>query len=234
MTSNNKSGWVRNIAVRLSRGLSVVLVVTALAVVQPAMALPLLTVTGSGTTGQIINGDQAVAVSFSLDQTYANVSISADVICVGCVGSVFLMQDLIGPTATLANFVDGLAFDVSSSVDPLLSDLTLSAGDYFVILGITTTSAGWVGSSTPTITTAPGITHGINYFASNLNTAVPYQSDFLPIFSTSALHFSVSGDAQISSVPEPSTMVLMALGLIALVMSQRRRRHAAAPAAHLS
>ena len=62
---------------------------------------------------------KGAAVSFTLDQAYTNVSISADLICIGCLGEVILMRDLIGPTSTLVNFVTGAFLDPTSSVEPL-------------------------------------------------------------------------------------------------------------------
>jgi hypothetical protein len=211
----------RRIGLALAAGLAV-------AAGLPAVAEPLLLVTGDGTTGQVINGGQAAAVSFTLDQTYTNLAISADLVCVGCFGSITLIQGRIGPTATLANWVDGKTFNVLSSVDPLLQGLTLDAGDYFLVVAITTTGAGWSGSDPAAIVTAPGIVHGLDYFASALDVAAPFQSNFLPIASSASLHFGVTGDARVatSELPEPSAAVLSGLALMALFTSRRSRRGA--------
>jgi hypothetical protein len=203
---------------------------------QAALAAPvtLLDVTGTGATGQFIGLDQGAAVSFTLDKAYSNVAISADLICIGCDGEVILMQGLIGPTATLANLVTGDFFDSSSPVDPLLSGLSLGAGTYFVIVAMTDSgSAGWTGSDPFTLSTVSGVTMGLDYFASDLDSSAAFKSAFSPIASSAALHFTVtaesssSGDGGASSggteVPEPAGLTLLALGPL-LWRSFRRSR----------
>lgn len=217
-----KRVWIRGFAT-CALGLAL------LASILPARALPLLSVTGIGNTGQILTANQAAAVSFSLDQAYSNLSISADILCVSCVGSVTLMMNRIGPTATLLDFIGGDFLDPGSSVSPLLSGLSLEAGDYFLILAITETGASWIGSTAPIISTATGVTHGFDYVATSFNQPVPFQSTFQLIGGTSALRFSVNGDAAVSAVPEPTAASLFALGLFGLALS-RRRRSSVAPA----
>src|SRR5688572_30591466 len=154
-----------------------------------AMPLTLLEVSGAGTTGQAITLDQAAAVSFTLDDAYDDVVISADLLCVGCIGEILLMKGLIGPAATLANFVTGAAFDVTSGVDPLMTGLSLGAGDYFLIVAMTDHGGvAWTGSDPASIQSAAGVTMGLNYFAADLDDSVAFRSVFTPIASAAALH----------------------------------------------
>lgn len=189
-----------------------------------ALATPisLLTVSGPGNTGQTISVDQGAAVSFTFDQSYTDVAISADLVCIACDGALYLMNGAIGPAATVANLVTGAFFDVGSSVDPLLSGLSLDAGEYFLIVAITTAGgAAWVGSDPFVFTAAPGVGMGLNYFADDLDNAVPFRSEFLPIASPAGLHVSVVGNA--ASVPEPATSIPLALGLGVLAAHRYRR-----------
>ena len=205
------AGWI----------IAIVWLVSGAAAEALAAPITLLSVTGAGTTGQSIAADQGAVVSFTLDQLYTDIAISADVICVGCDGAIYLMKDLIGPTATLANLVTAASFDVGSAVDPLLSGLSLDAGDYFLIVAIFTGGASWLASDPFVLATAPGVSLGLNYFASNLDDSAPFRSPFAPIQSAASLHFAVVGE--VATAPEPATSTLVAVGL-GLVARQRYRR----------
>jgi PEP-CTERM motif len=214
---------------RLGKALAgaVVLPVLFLAAAAHAATVTLLDVSGAGTTGQVLDTDTAAAVSFTLDKAYTNVAISADLLCVNCTGEVLLMKDLIGPSATLANFVTGSFFNVSSQTDPLMSGLDLGAGTYFLILAITgdTGAAGWIGSDPATVTTAPGIVQGLDLFADSLGSPA-YKSDFQAILSSASLHYSVIADISDagSEVPEPAAWALMIAGFGLAGLCLRRRR----------
>lgn len=191
----------------------------ALPRVATAAPITLLDVSGAGNTGRIIALDQAAAVSFTLGQAYSDVAIAADLVCVGCEGEVVLMQGLIGPSATLANLVAGTFFDAASAVDPVLDGLSLDAGDYFLIVAITGQGgAAWTASDPFTAQSLPGVTMGLNYFADDVDDAVPFQSAFSPITSAAALHFRVSAAEPV--VPEP--VVLSLLAVAALPVLRRR------------
>jgi hypothetical protein len=191
-----------------------------------AATLTLLDVSGAGTTGQIVASDTAAAVSFSLDKAYTNVAISAGVLCVGCTGEVLLLKDQIGAGATLANYVTGLSFDTSTQTTPLLSGLDLGAGTYFLMLAITGASGGggWIGSNPATVTTAPGIVHGLDLFAKDLG-GVSYASNFQAVLSAQALHYTIVADIGDTGapVPEPTAWVLMMAGFGLAGLRLRRR-----------
>lgn len=187
-----------------------------------ANPITLLDITGSGTSGTIADKNEAIAAEFTLGQSYSDVAISADLSCVGCTGGVYLMQNAIGPTASLADLITASAFNANSSVSPLLSGLSLSAGDYFVVVSISTTGAGWVASNPATITSVAGVSAGGDYFSSAINQNEPYASDFSAIDSPAALMFTVTAANSSSGggssgggtpVPEPSCLGLVALAL---------------------
>ena len=208
----------------MKKHLAILVVVLAAALGQRVEATPvtLLSITGSGTTGTTADADQAVAAEFTLGKSYTDVAISADLVCVGCQGDIYLMEGQIGPGATLANFVTGSTFNVGTSTSPLLSGLNLSAGDYFLIMSITTTGAGWTASNPATITSVPGVSAGPDYFASSINVSIPYESDFLAIQSSSSLMFSITANGG-SAAPEPGTLGLFGLALVGMIAAKRRR-----------
>ena len=189
-----------------------------------AAPMTLLEVSGAGETFQFIDDNQAAAVGFTLGQAYSNVSISADILCVGCSGEVILMRGDLGPTADLTNLVTAATFDVSSPVDPLLDGLDLVAGDYFLILAMTEAgSAGWIGSDAPAITSVPGVSAGLNLFADTLDTP-SFNSEFEVILSSRGLHFTVTADLPDIVVPAPPTLWVVLGGLALLAFGHRTRR----------
>ncbi len=194
---------------------------------ETAQATVLLNVSGVGSTGQLLQSRTAAAVSFTLDQSYTSVSISADLVCVNCSGKVVLMKDRVGPTATLADFITGESLKESSGTSPLFSGLDLSRGEYFLIFANAgdTGAAGWTGADPATITMLAGITRGFDLYAGSLD-SVTYNSGFQGVLGTRALLYSITGDAagETSAVPEPGTWMLMILGFGLTAFHLRRSR----------
>jgi hypothetical protein len=196
--------------------------VLAMALHSAAMAAPIsvVTVSGSGNAPLIIDSGEAAAVGFTLGQDYSDVAIGADLFCVACEGSIYLMRDLIGPLSDLVNFVTGTFFDVNSSVDPLLDGLDLTAGNYFLIVAITEGAVGWNGSDPIDVDTAAGSSIGLDFFADEL-ASPEYRSDFGVILSAAGLHFSVRAnedDTGPIAVPAPPTLLLLLAGLTPILI----------------
>jgi len=186
--------------------------------------MTLLDVGGTGDDFQFIDQNQAAAVGFTLGQAYSNVSISAEILCVGCSGELVLMRGDLGPTATLTNFVTAASFDVNSPVSPLLDGLDLDAGDYFLILAMTEAgSAGWIGSDAPVITSIPGVSAGFNFFADALDTP-SFNSEFGAILSSRGLHFTVVAEISEVAVSAPPTLWMVFAGLALLAVRRRAGR----------
>lgn len=215
----------------LRAGLQALVLATAWQAAAMAAPISLVSVDGAGNAPLTINGGQAAAVGFTLGQDYNDVAISADLFCVGCEGSIYLMQDLIGPTSDLINFVTGDVFDVGSSVDPLLDGLTLAAGNYFLIVAITGGVVGWNGSDPISVAAVAGSGIGLNFFADELDTP-EYRSDFSVILSSAGLHFRVSAIGDEPGpipVPAPPTLFLLLTGLVPILILRAQKR---APADH--
>ena len=192
-----------------------------------AVPITLLDISGAGNVGQYVDLGQAVAVSFSLDQSYTDVAISAPILCVECTGEIFLMKGGIGGPDADQYFMTAAYFDINSPYGgPLFSGLTLDAGYYFLMMANVGSSGGigWTGSDPATIFTATGVKLWPEIFADPIVPDVPYRSDFYTVFETRALHFTVtaapaedSGDGSgegtgAVTVPEPSGLSLMLLG----------------------
>jgi hypothetical protein len=173
-----------------------------------------LDVSGSGQSAQNIAAGQAAGVSFTLTSTFSNVSISTDVLCIGCSGSFFLLKDDVGSTATLANLIDVATYDVTTSSSPLFTGLTLDPGDYFLFLALTgdTGAASWTASDPPTVFAAPGVFYNFGMFGESVSDPA-FRTDLEVISTTQAMDFRIEAAASDEgSVPEPATWLLMILG----------------------
>jgi len=124
----------------------------------------------------------------------------------------------IGAGATIGNLIDTRAFNGSGSLS--FTEANLPSGVYYVILAITSANAVWTGSSTPTVFTAPNVTHSIDYKADTIDSGFPPDSNFTAITVTDRFYqLTIPGP----STPEPGTLLLAGAGLIALIASRRQR-----------
>lgn len=180
----------------------------------PASASTVLDVGGSGTQIQAIAAGEAAGVSFTLTSAFSGVSISADVLCIGCTGTFFLLKDAVGPSANLINLIDFASYDVSTSSDPIFTGRDLDAGTYYFFLAVTgqAGAAGWIASDPQTVTAASGAFYNFGVFADALSDT-PFRSDLKVIGSTQAMQFRLTtADVVGGAVPEAATWALMILG----------------------
>lgn len=194
----------------------------------PASASILLDVGGPNKTYAIARG-AAAGVSFTLDETRSNVTITAPVLCLGCSGGIWLHKDSVGPSASFAGSLGGEAFS-SSTPTPFFSFSSLDAGLYFFIVSVNADSAAsalWSGSSAPVIT-SDGAFRGLDIAALSTRPFVPLSS-FSPIFGQ-GLNFTVEGDSFATPVPEPSTWVTLIVGFGLLGAHRRRAKRSLRPA----
>jgi hypothetical protein len=205
-----------------SRGwLTVISLVGALVLLASELhAAPLLTITGPGDLGHVVDSDQAAAVSFTFTRSFVDVTITADLTGINAEGGVFLMSD-IGPSAGIGDIVatadfSTIVFAGSSTV--LFTGLSLGPGDYAVVVasdqGAPSSTVIWNGSTSPTVTAASGVIDGIDFFAGD-TAAFPPSSDFDVVFDRSA-HFAVSGSVPELSLPALSPWGQLLAGLFIL------------------
>ena len=117
---------------------------------------------------------------------------------------------------------DDSVADSAGLAAPGLAVGDLAAGNYFLVLLITSGFAGWIGGENALIEEFFGDTYEISLFADEFNTDTTFagRSNFSALFSFDQ-YFSVSGERV--SVSEPGTLVLLLSGMIALVAGRRRK-----------
>jgi hypothetical protein len=211
---------MKNWGDRVPKGLVAGCVAVFLALSSMPARASIISVGGSGDTGQIIGVDEAVAISFVLTQSFTNVSISAPIDSFGASGGLWFQKNAIGPTASFADVIFAEPFN-NTSVSPFATGLTLEPGLYFLIVSIDSGWATWTGSTTPVETIGPGAALGLEFHASGLEPFVP-QTDFSVLFAPGSLHYSLDGNAEVL-VPAPSAITLLGLGLVSLAGMRRRR-----------
>ena len=181
-----------------------------------AAPVTLLDVSGAGDTGQTINADEAVAVSFTISATFDNVTVSSPLLCIGCTGGLTLIKNQIGPGASAGDVVASLNLDVNTTT-PYFAPMTLDSGTYFLVASIDSGSAAWVGSSIPAVTEATNVTHGLDFVATTTDPFAP-QSDYNVILGGSALHYTIT------SVPEPASFTALGAAFLTVAGVRGRRR----------
>jgi hypothetical protein len=210
---------IKNCGEQLARGLVLACAAVVLGLASGSAQANIIGIDGAGDTGQIIEPDEAVAISFQLTQSFTNVSIGAPVIPFDASGGLWLQKNAIGPTASFGDTIVAEPFN-SSTGSPLVTGLTLDPALYFLIVSIDSGWATWTGSTTPVQTVGPGAALGLEFRASDLEPFVP-QTDFSVLFADGALHYNVDGIAT-ALVPAPSAIAMLALGLLSLAGRRRR------------
>ena len=187
----------------------------------------------SGTFNEVI-GDNADALNFTTTVPFTNVAISAFFGSIGSTpgsGTVYL-TDSIGAGTTVADEIARITLTniaVATGAEPpitLFTGLTLLPGSYFLILANDTGSQGIGigGTSMPTETTSAGTLIGKDLFTNDDPLALysPASSFSFPVLSDTL--FEVTGDAQLSNIPEPSTALILVTAVVGLTAMRRRRK----------
>ena len=171
---------------------------TLLVCCSTAGALTLVEVTGPVTTGgQVANAHQATAVWFTLNQTFANVRISASNLLVFSATGTLVVSRAIGPAANAGDIVATKAITNTGTL--FIDALTLTPGTYFFLIAVDAGTVGWPGSFSPTITTNAGSTRVFDLFASATG-ASALTANYAATSGIGALLYSVTGDQPIYTV----------------------------------
>lgn len=209
--------------------------ISVLSLATPATAaITIASVTGDGALAQELAPGDAAGISFTLSSAIANAALYADLFCANCTGTVLLLKDDIGPTATLANVQRVIDYDISTPTSPLLSGLDLGPGTYFLILALAGDRGGaaWFASSPATITNSAIGSVGFDVVASNVG-ALPYLADFGLTTDGKAMHFrleTASVAPPPGGIPEPESWAMLASGFGVVGAGLRRSRRARATA----
>jgi hypothetical protein len=124
----------------------------------------------------------------------------------------------IGSTAIVGNLIDAGTLTTGNALS--LTEKSLPAGPYFLILSITSGNAVWEGSTSAMVTTSSGVTHSIDFSASPFDTGFPPDSNFSPVLTSDRFYQVTTSPA---SVPEPGTTFLLPAGAATLLALKRRR-----------
>jgi hypothetical protein len=182
-----------------------------------------------------------LAVVFTTTVPFTNVAVSAPFASTSPTlngsGTVYL-TDNIGPGTTVA---DELARVTLSNLSPgtfstpsitLFTGLTLAAGTYYLISASDTgePGIGWMTTRNPgTETTSAGTSIGGDLFTTS--GVIPAYPPASPDFASNGFHellFEVTGDSQVSNIPEPETYAMLLAGLGLMGFAARRRKQKAA------
>lgn len=166
--------------------------------------------------------------SFTFSETFANVTITIPIDCVGCTGTVFL-TDQIGPGTTLSNLAE--MFTLESLVSQtVFSGLTLGAGTYFVGMVVTTGFGLWDTTSAPSVFTVAGtaVAGPTQFTADAFDAGLHPRSNFIAdLAATHALMISIDGERAAPPPPppvgvdEPGVLALALIGLLGLAPRRR-------------
>lgn len=197
-----------------------------------ASPTPLLTVSDSfSDTGYLIRPDQAAAVTFTFDNAFSNVTITADLtkLSRASEGAVYLVRNL-GPGAGLGDLVAAVDFNsilFTGAGTVLFTGLDLAGGSYAVVVangqgnGIGD-NVIWSGSSSADVAQSAGVHDGIDFFSLNTS-GLLFNSFFSPVLeSVTQGFFNVTAN-EVTSVPEPGSLLLVALAIGGVLWVRAKR-----------
>lgn len=223
-------------------GLGVALALFAALGTTPAAAVPLISFTdnsGTGVRGLLSDTQVNWAVSWTQSVASSDVTVRALIDSnVGTSLANWWITDQIGPGTLDPNNVihagTYTALDIPLDNDfdslprtTLATGLSFAAGTYYLVLdgppGEFSNNAEWIGDYvSPTVNLAPGFTLG-TYATAGAGSPQPFgpASTFTPFGST----FVFELESVVLPVPEPSTWLLFASGLLGLIWRTRPRHH---------
>ncbi|MBL8209959.1 MAG: PEP-CTERM sorting domain-containing protein [Bryobacterales bacterium] len=218
---------------RTTSAFRALLLLTAAALAS-ANAAPMITPNGNPTSAAALEPTSLLVQSFTLADTWTNVSISASLITFSSGTGTAYLTNQFGAGTTVANQIGTTGFvftpvaTLTSAVSvSLFSGLTLAPGTYYLTFATAEPCCNQGISVNPamTFTTAGGVSVGS---PQNINTGLnalfpPASTGTLSTSTFGNRFFTVTGDLASSAVPEPSTVLLISAGLLAMIHLRKRQ-----------
>jgi hypothetical protein len=179
----------------------------------------ILSVSGPANTGETLSANQAAAAAFSLAGTVSDVTITATVSCVSCLGGIWLNENEIGPGTPNSDTLFGESFPGTTSVT--LS--SLAAATYFLVFSVESGDVAWEGSNPPTVTSIDGASAAGDFLATSCTDPLAPLCNFSSVFGV-GLNFTVTGTPISPAVPEPGSLALFATALGGLGIAAYHRK----------
>ena len=180
-----------------------------------SQAAIVLSVTGPTTTAPTAGINKAFAVSFNLTSPLTGLSLLADISCISCSGTVYLMKTNLGPTSSAGDLIAAFAYSGSTT---LFSGQNLSAGTYFAVLANTAGSTIWNATGSPVLSQNSGVSRGSDFTSTSFVTAFPPQSNFAAGLGD-VFKYTLSD----TPTPEPGTLTMMVAGLAVCLLKRKGR-----------
>ncbi len=202
-----------------------------LAVGMPAMADPIIAVSGAADTFYLVDPTQALAVGWSQGAGAGNVGIVISFLDFtleeGAIYSAYLTNQ-IGAGTTAANELAATTFTAGPDISsvPLFNHVALNAGSYYLTVGFDPAlnenlypEGAWGGTSDPLpVFTRPGVTDLGQFYSQAIDSAYIPASAFAADTSAGArLLYTVS------PVPEPGTWFLLLVSALGLSLLAFKR-----------
>jgi hypothetical protein len=175
--------------------------------------------------GGLAVGGYPEGVSWIATSAFQNVIISISLAGdPGATGMAYLTTK-VGAGTTAANAIASasFAFPSTSSLVPVLSDLNLGAGTYYLIIQQTANDSNgrglWNGTASPSIISAPGVVANGEYSYFNSVQGYPPAA---PFSVRSATHYDY--EVTSSAVPEPPAALYILISTSILILGTLRNR----------
>ena len=159
---------------------------------------------------------------------FTNVSISADIHADASAQGTAYLTTNIGPGTTLADQVAATTFVFPSSgsfFTTLFSGLTLNANTtYYLTIASNSPDQGyWYGEDKSTITAAPGVTQGAEYYGGQEAYAPSSAFNQYPLHLRYDVEGTPGGSTVSSVTPEGSSLAMLGLGFLPVVYGLRKK-----------
>lgn len=179
-------------------------------------------VTGDSGGSQVITRDQAIAQSFTMNQTLTDASISFDVLCYLCSGDIYLItgKPMIG--ALVGQFETTRAYTIDGNATLGLSGRTLEANQEYTLIWSVFEGDGLWRATREAISTGTAATFGSASWAEDVDQGYPANSAFTELASTAKFQITGTGTLAPSPVPLTGSMPLLLSALIGLGIHRRR------------